>query len=162
MQTFITDKDFYKSAANLDTRRLGAQMYESIHILASLLDCTDKLVNPKRNIKNHPAAQLWERYEQELFYYITSHIYIWVNIRKYESKISRMNLKILEIYNANKLNFFKEYNPEYPKYPYWITDELIQVHRSVLIQKKSEYYKKLWPNIPDNLKMRYDWRGNIK
>lgn len=47
MQTWITDKDFFKSAANLDRRRLGAQLYEGIHVLASLLEVNDKLVTPK-------------------------------------------------------------------------------------------------------------------
>jgi hypothetical protein len=53
MQTFIPDYNFYRSACNLDTKRLGSQIYEAIHILASLLYVNDKLVNPKRNVKNH-------------------------------------------------------------------------------------------------------------
>lgn len=57
MQTFITDKNYSISASNLDNKRLGAQIYEGIHILASLLDVNDKLVTPKRSVKNHPVAK---------------------------------------------------------------------------------------------------------
>jgi hypothetical protein len=156
MQTWITDKDFYKSASNLDTRRLQANIYESIQILASLIDCSDKLVNPKRNVKNYPQAKLWKGYERELYIYIGKHILVWEQ-NKYKYDYSTITYRNYEFIIFNKL---VELNimPFLIKIPKWITDELIQVHRSVLIQKKPDYYKKLWPDVSDNLKMRYDWR----
>lgn len=186
MQTFITDKDFYKSASNLTRQHLQAQIYEGIHILASLLDVNDKLVNPKRSVKNHPASKLWVGYETELLYYIYCHISEWIDKRGCESKINSLNFILLRKYiNIN----WENQNPS------WITDELIQTHRSVLIQKEIEkennieykikmlwhdedftysqiqteahilnqkisyHYRKLWPDTPTNLKMRYDWRN---
>jgi hypothetical protein len=68
MQTWLTDSDFSLSASNLDTKRLNAQIYEGIHILSSLLDVNDKLINPKRNVKNHPASKLWVGYQKQLLF----------------------------------------------------------------------------------------------
>jgi hypothetical protein len=158
MQTWITDKDFYKSAVNLNRQHLQANLYESIHILASLLDVNDKLVNPKRNVKNHPAAKLWEGYEDALFYYIDAHIVAWLNIG-YKCNINKANMRfIYAVMKDNKYSYFQN------KISNWITDELIQTHRSVLIQKeikkKVNHYQNLWPNCPNDLKMKYDWRRN--
>jgi hypothetical protein len=185
MQTKITDKDFYKSASNLTRQHLGAQIYEGIHILASLLDCNDKLVNPKRNVKNHPASRLWIGYEYELLFYIERHLDEWCVERGYKSNINDQNFFMLcdQKYERNFKYGIKNLD--------WITDELIQTHRSVLIQKEIEkeidlkkdldlceyanisldiiikikekinncyHYRNLWPNTPTNLKMRYDWR----
>lgn len=188
MQTWITDKDFSKSASNLNRHHLHANIYESIHILASLLDCTDKLVNPKRNVKNHPAAKLWKGYEGYLYFYIEFHLSAW-HENGYESHINSKNLYMI----AKQLTLYSYYMDE--KNIVWITDELIQTHRSVLIQKEIKkdedlnykisslrkqmniknyekikskieklfkikyYYRNTWIDFPKFLKMRYDWRS---
>lgn len=153
MQTFITDKDFKQSARNLDRQRLHSQIYEAIHILSSLLEINDQLVNVKRNVKNHPAAKLWTGYELELLKYIQVHIDEWT-FRGYKTDINSRNFQVLWL-ELDVLT--KQY--DYDKLmPDWITDDLIKTHRSVLIQKKPEYYNKLWPDCPRDLKMRYDWR----
>jgi hypothetical protein len=185
MQTFITDYDFYKSASNLDTKRLGSQISQGIHILASLLDVNDKLINPKLNVKNDPAAKLWAGYKKELLYYISAHFDIWYNLG-YKMGINWQNFNLIKIMKNIKVD---------DRIPKWISDELIQTHRSVLIQKEIEkekkiikefenllykfpmgdlsveaikhhkkykllyennyYYRKLWPDCPVNLKMHY-------
>lgn len=138
MQTFITDFDFYTSASNLNRQHLQANIYEGIHILASLLDVNDKLVNPKRNVKNHPASKLWVGYEQWLLEYITNHIDLWEN-KGYRVNINAKNyLIIFEEIKKIKIN---------EPFPNWITDELIQTHRSVLIQKEIEKEKELKTQI---------------
>lgn len=143
MQTWITDYNFYDSAFNLDTKRLGSQIYEAIHILASLLNCTDKLVNPKRNVKNHPAAKLWVEYEQALINYIFKHINVWYTKNGIkENSINLINFKFI----CNKAGSLakKTYKTPIPK---WITNELINTHRSVLIQKEIEKEDKLYYKI---------------
>ena len=151
MQTWITDKDFSKSAKNLDRQRLCANMYESIHILASLLDLNDQLVTPKRNVSNHPASKIWNGNEECLYVYIACHIEEWTYSRGYKCPTNNKNMGI--IYRSG---FWERLVGSYSKN--WITDEMIQTHRSVLIQKKPEHYRPLWPDCPDDLEMRYDWR----
>jgi hypothetical protein len=92
MQTWITDKDFYKSASNLSRQHLQAQIYEGIHILASLLDVNDKLVNPKRNVKNHSASKLWIGYEVKLLNYIMIHIREWKINRNYKCAVNCLEI----------------------------------------------------------------------
>jgi hypothetical protein len=136
----------------LDSKRLGAQIYEGIHILASLLGVNDKLVNPKRDVNNHPAARLWKGYEDELMYYIIEHQRSW-NYRYAfkEDSINNQNIRIL----MKVLNYdFREYKDPLD----WITDELIEVHRSVLYAKKPEYYSNVFSQVTEGLNMRYDWR----
>lgn len=150
MQTWITDINFRKSAENLDVKRLGAQIYEGIHILSSLTGLNDKLVNPKRNVSNHPAALLWKGYEQDLMNYLKAHLDEWY-YRKYNSFINLNNLKII-------IREAQIYPMVYQFRTRWITDELIETHRSVLIQKKPEFYSQKWPNVPTNKTMHYNWR----
>lgn len=187
MQTWITDKDFYKSASNLNRQHLQAQIYKAIHILASLLDVNDKLVKPKKNVKNHPASKLWVGHEKKLLEYIWVHlVWEWMHERGFNSEKNFRNYKFL-------LGILKECDKNVPS---WVTDELIQTHRSVLIQKEIEKetkyldkyhyecnlkyqsldkidvilkkiktthkYRNLWPDTPTNLKIRYDWKINEK
>jgi hypothetical protein len=156
MQTWITDYDFYKSANNLDNKRLFANIYEAIHILSSLLNVNNKLVNPKRNVSNHPVSKLWVGYEKSLLNYIMFHLKTWCIDRKYKSNINKKNYDML----AREI-FYNEKNEKIKKQDesnkYWITDNLIKTHKSILINKNNNY-RKLWPNIPDNLPMHYNWR----
>jgi hypothetical protein len=194
MQTQITDKDFYKSASNLNRQHLQANIYEPIQVLASLLGVNDKLVNPKRDVSNHPTAKLWAGYEQDLVFYIGAHISEWTD--RYGFKEESINIRNFRMLcDENGI-----WPLSFQMYPKWITDELIETHRSVLIQKEIKkedkmrqalagvgissffttkeqeeafnkiekiydkdniyHYRKLWPDCPTDLKMRYDWKSN--
>jgi hypothetical protein len=147
MQTWITDTDISVSAHNLDRQRLGAQMYEGIHILASLCGVCDKLVNPKRDVSSHPASKLWKGYEDALFAYLCIHIIEW-DSRGYKTQINMDNMRMLSMCVPLSSNGLIDF----------ITSELITTHRSVLIAKKPDHYAGLWTDCPQGLKMRYDWR----
>ena len=148
MQIWITDRDFTKSARNLDHKRLFSNIYESIHILASIYGLHDQLVTPKRDVSNTPQAKLWRGYESMLLAYIYIHINEWRK-RGYRTTTNIDNVAMLEAKTKLLLN---------PTIPRWATDELIETHRSVLIEKKPDYYKSLWPSVTMGLQMRYDWR----
>lgn len=132
MQTWITNLDYSLSAKNLDSKRLGAQMYEGIHILASLLEVSDKLVTPKRSVKNHPVAKFWDGYELDLLCYIRYHMLEWYN-RGYSSVINEKNY--LFLYSiVSKLDY--KYIGQNSK----ITENLIKLHKQILINKNTKYY----------------------
>jgi len=149
MNSFITDYDFYTCGMNLDTRRHGAMIYENIHMLASSLGVSDQLVTPKRDVSSHPACKLWKGYEGAHFKYAMELFNAWYD-KGYHSEKNLENL----IFLAPFVGLMDKSTPP------WITEELIETHRSVLIQKKPEHYRPLWPDTPDNLTMRYNW-GNI-
>jgi len=130
MQTWILDKNYAVSASQLDRRRLGAQIYEGIHVLASLLEVNDKLVTPKRSVKNHPVAKFWQDYEYGLYWYVHAHFVEWCK-RGYKSDINRRNMIFLLDYALDKNS--ETVNPK-------ITDNLIKLHKQVLRNKDEEFY----------------------
>lgn len=140
MQTKILDFDFYKSASYLRDVELNAQIYEAIHLLASLLNCVDDLILSDKckakikNYKNYPQGKLWIGYEFDLLNYIAWHITVWYG-RGYKSYRNENNYWVLE----SKIELHPLTNQLCPN---WITGELIQTHRSVLIQKEIEREKK--------------------
>jgi hypothetical protein len=162
MQTKITDFDFYESAHNLKApRELGAQIYEAIHILACLLNVEDRLVNPisgkrSKSIKSHPAAKLWVGYERNLLYYINVHLDRWYNL-DYKMDINWQNFNLIKTIKNINIDCVL---------PKWITTELIQTHRSVLIQKEIAKENKLQQTL-NQYKWEYrektdKWRNKIE
>jgi len=145
MQTWLVANTFEKSATLLDRRRLGAQLYESVHILASLRHKNHLLINPKRDVSNHPASKLWVGYERELGAYIYAHLSEWCN-RGYKSDINTKNYRVItEGLERGMYNI-----------PSWITSEVIVTHRNVLYRKNPTFYPKKWCG---DRGMRYDWQS---
>lgn len=137
MQTWITDKNYRISASNLDNKRLGVQIYEGIHVLSSLLNINDKLVNPKRSVVNHPVAKFWKGYELDLLNYISIHMDEWLK-RGYTTQINIQNYRILVYFISLNLKYM--FNCSNHK----MNEDLIKLHKQILINKKPEYYKEKW------------------
>lgn len=132
MQTWILNHNFHVSASKLDRRRLGAQIYEGIHVLSSLLGVNDKLVTPKRSVINHPVSKFWKGYELDLLCYIRYHMIEWYK-RGYKSEINEKNY--LFLYKELSKNDFEHIGSN-PK----ITDNLIKLHKQILINKDQNLY----------------------
>ena len=143
MQTFICDIVLNISASNLDVKRLGKQRIEAIQIAMCLLEKESKW-------KNHPAVKMWKGFEVFLVKeYLKSILDEW-NKRGFKNeKCKEHYFRLLE----------KVKNKKIIK-PYWINSEFIEAHRSNLIRKKPEFYKKLWSFTESNLE--YIWpKGDI-
>lgn len=95
MQTFLVHEDPYMSAKLLDQKRRFSQIYEGIHILASLTQTTHLLVNPKRNVANHPVAKLWSPYPGALLHYCVAHFSVWRKMYPMSPSINAENLAML-------------------------------------------------------------------
>ena len=141
MQGWILSYDFYQSANCLDDRRLLANIYENIHGLASLVGLNDKLINPKRSVKNHPNIKRWDGYIQAYINYIHRHLMSWDD--RYPIKDTSINLNNM-IYIMEQINVFPLVIDLIPK---WITDELIQEHKQILLQKDYKFYSQVFNNI---------------
>ena len=129
MQTFLPFSDFEKSAKALDYRRLGKQRIEAYQIWKVLTGQTTAW-------KNHPAVKMWQGYEQALLVYQDIMIKEWIN-RGYK--------------NTMKLRSNGDF-----KSPPWLGDELFHLsHQSNLIRKNPEYYKKIFGDVPNDMK--YVW-----
>lgn len=142
MQTNITDFNIKKSIYNLDRQRLFSNIYENIHGLACLLECVDNLILSDKakiqakKLKNKPQCKLWEGYEKYLISHIIEAYDRWYEEfadkekTKYYGTVNYKNIEIL----LEKLNTW--IFPDF--YPDWVTSEVIQIHRSHLIQKEIE------------------------
>lgn len=140
MQTFLPYPSFKQSAAALDYRRLGKQRVEVLQLLNSI----KKLKNnePVKGWKNHPCRKMWHNYTNALVNYGLDVCIEWKK-RGYKDTCYE---KILAHLNRNEL----------VKLPPFLGDESFHLsHKSMLIQKMPEYYKKQWPDVPDNIE--YVW-----
>lgn len=138
MQTFLVSPSFSETAKVLDNKRLGNQRLEAWIILRTNLGITN-------GWRNHPAVKQWKGYEWALVEYAQAMCEEWTNRGFKDSMYVKFNNLLNEYRNKGlKDNFFV--------YPKWITNnDLILSHRSNLIRKLPEHYKKFWTGIPDNI-----------
>lgn len=141
MQTFLPYSDFVKSAEVLDTKRLGKQRVEVLQLLNSFHKPNYK------GWKNHPAREMWRGYENGLVEYGLAVCQVW-KARGYKDTCYE---KIQAWQDSTKPTEF----------PSWIgREDIHQSHKSKLIQKAPEFYKPIWPGVPDNLE--YVWPIPLK
>ena len=133
MQTFLTHYHddiqiaFRRTASELDWQRLGKQRVEAYQILRAIMGFTKGWVN-------HPCTLMWRDHYVLLELYHDVMIDEWVQ-RGYRNTMSK------------KYGSWKQW----PAKPEWFLPELVRSHQSNLIRKKPEHYKKLWPDVPDDL-----------
>lgn len=162
MQTFMPYSDFKQVAKCLDYRRLGKQRVEAWQIYLTLIKirCREELLilKSKRKLEedeenkllsleeigweNHPIVKMWKGYEGGLCYYGICMCNEW-KARGYKDTLTAKFLTGLSSFDNNKI-------------PTWVFDEKVhKSHQSNLVRKDSEHYKKLFPDIPDNIP--YKW-----
>jgi len=138
MQTFLPYPDFVKSAESLDIKRLGKQRVEVLQLLNSFHKPNYK------GWKNHPAREMWRGHEQALVVYGCAVCSVW-KARGYKDTC------------FEKIAYYTTNDPI--TLPSWIgRDDIHLSHKSNLIRKYPEYYKPLWPDVPNNLE--YIWPTN--
>jgi hypothetical protein len=126
LQTFLPYPDFVKTARVLDNRRLGRQRVEAYQILRVLAGMT-------KGWTNHPTVRMWSGYEIALSVYMNVMIEEWER-RGYRNSMFRV---------TTSDNF---------DLPPWFADpDFHAAHRSNLLRKDPEHYRKFWPNEPDDL-----------
>jgi len=140
MQTFLPYNDYTECAKVLDMKRLGKQRVEVLQLLKWIHGL--KAGVGKKGWSNHPARKMWytDSYDftNALVCYGVAICQEWISRGYNDTCLS----KIEHYYD-------KSLRTDNPKF---IGDELFhESHRSKLIHKKPEYYRKFWPNIPDDL-----------
>lgn len=135
MQTFMPYPNLKKSLKVLDRQRLGKQRVEAFQILNILLNRTDK-----KGWRNHPAVKMWEGYENALKLYFNKAVKLWI------SKGYKNNMKF-EVIDGKII------------LPKWIGNKKFHTsHRSNLLRKDKEFYRKFGWIEKDNLE--YVWPVN--
>ncbi|SDM23776.1 hypothetical protein SAMN04489726_0524 [Allokutzneria albata] len=143
MQTFLPHADFAASAAVLDDRRLGKQRVETLQILRAL-------VWPEYGWKRHPAVTMWRGFTRALVGYGVEMCREWGARGHADSTVDSL------------LEFSGGEVPEQGELidtgavPPWLGDEAVHVsHRSALVRKEPEHYRRFFPDVPDDLP--YTW-----
>ena len=135
MQTFLPYKSIQKSMKCLDYKRLGKQRVEAMQILKALND-----VN--YGWRNHPCVKMWSGYEDALKAYMNASIVEWID-RGY-----------------NNTMLIVDHKEDY-KNPSWLGDSRVHdSHKSNLLRKEPQFYKKYNWKVPDTIE--YYWAGHGK
>lgn len=138
MQTFLPYRDFEKTAASLDMKRLGKQRVETLQIVKAILTPTQK------GWQNHPAVNMWRGYLGSLLDYQVAICYEWVANRGYKDTCLEKTELLLESADLGISD------------PPWLGNEAVHVsHQSNLVQKDPIFYRTVFPDAPDNLE--YVW-----
>lgn len=139
MQTFLPYADFAASAAVLDDRRLGKQRVETFQILRAL-------TFPTYAWKNHPAVRMWRGFLPALVTYGLATCDAWEQ-RGFADTVA-----------GSLLEFTGGVPPEVGELrvrgqlPPWLGTAALHVsHRSALVRKEPEFYRRFFPKVPEGL-----------
>lgn len=136
MQTFLPYPSFADSAAVLDRQRLGKQRVETWQILKALTEGSGWV--------NHPATRMWRGYPVALAVYGTAMCREWINRGYNDSLLPRF----MDAAAAGRTEL-----------PPWVGDTAFHLsHQSNLVRKLPEFYRPLFPDVPDDLP--YIWPEN--
>ena len=131
MQTFLAYPSFAMSAKVLDRQRLGKQRVETLQILNTLEN--------GGAWSNHPAVKMWKGFERWLILYGVLMCQEWKR-RGYKDTCEE---KIRQ-----KCRIFALDVPP----PSWLGNTQFHMsHRSNLIRKNKEFYKKYWPDVKGDI-----------
>jgi hypothetical protein len=142
MQTFLPDPSFVASARLLDPRRLGKQRVETLQLLRAN-------TVPDYGWRHHPAATMWRGYVPALTAYGLAIVDAWTaagfadairgDILAFAPEVDGVPQRELAV-------------------PSWLGDDALhRSHRSNLVRKDPEFYRPLFPDVPDDLP--YVWPG---
>ncbi len=148
MQTFLPYVSFRKSAVVLDNKRLGKQRVEAYQILKILLKLRD---HPKAKPawRNHPAVLMWKNWEPALCVYGADMCHEWAR-RGYEDNLEWYFIEAWLI----------RFKGQSATIPTWLTPKLTRSHRSNLLRKHPNHYRRYWPKLRDDLP--YHWPIKLK
>ncbi|MFX0084256.1 MAG: MSMEG_6728 family protein [Candidatus Hodarchaeota archaeon] len=151
MQTFLPYANFVKSPECLDYKRLGKQRLEAYDIYRinmyilhrkNLFDSKKQKDYLLKRYKNHLIVLMWRGYELALLIYGHYVCREWIR-RGYNDNMSPKFRKALGKHFLNRNDI---------EYPLWLGDERVHSsHRSNLLRKKPEHYRKFGWKEPDNL-----------
>ena len=139
MQTFLPYRDFRRSAAILDDRRLGKQRVETLQILRAL-------TWEKYGWKHHPAVRMWRGHVPALVRYGIDITDQWLRRGRADTVRDQL-LEFVDGEVALQDDLAREH-----RLPVWLgRRDFHRGHQSALVRKDPEHYRRYFPRIPDDL-----------
>jgi len=143
MQTFVPEYDYAVCARVLDRQRLGKQRVECLQILKTIV-----AGDSARGWRNHPAVAMWRGHEYALVQYSNAVCDEWTR-RGYRDTCRESIRQIFDEWQEGKCLSWHEYPS------WWLEADIHESHKSNLVRKLPEHYKKLWPSVADDIS--YVW-----
>ncbi|MFD5830491.1 MSMEG_6728 family protein [Lentzea sp. NPDC060358] len=144
MQTFLPCPDFAATARVLDQRRLGKQRVETLQIQRAL-------VVPGHGWRHHPAVKMWAGFEEALVRYGAEMCAAWRERGFADTCEATMRADLAEARDVTLVRTQEELALA-GDLPPWIGDEAVhRSHRSALVRKMPEHYRRFFPDVPDDL-----------
>ncbi|MEU6674890.1 MSMEG_6728 family protein [Streptomyces sp. NPDC046925] len=144
MQTFLPYPDFTRSAAALDQARLGKQRVEALQVLRGL-------TVPGYGWRHHPAVRMWTGYEEALVRYGLDICAMWVA----EGRVDTCAATLVTDFTRHRPDTAvrtREQLADAGELPPWLGDrDFHRSHQSALLRKAPEFYRPLFPDVPDDL-----------
>ena len=143
MQTFLPFSDFEASARVLDLKRLGKQRVECIQVLRGL-------TIPTYGWRHHPAVKMWAGHLEALGRYSFTCCEVWTESGFGDTCAATIGTELaaagIEVVRTqSELEAVGEL-------PLWLgDDDFHRSHRSALVRKDPDFYRPLFPDVPDDL-----------
>ena len=140
MQTFLPYRDFRRSAAVLDDRRLGKQRVETLQILRALTWET-------YGWKRHPAVRMWRGHLPALVRYGVDITDQWLR----RGRADTVRDQLLEFTAPAGVPSQQDLAAA-GLLPAWLGQrDFHRGHQSALVRKDPGHYRRYFPRIPDDL-----------
>ena len=127
------------------------QIDDALAILASITELTDHIMIKHKIDKESMVCRLWTGFEQDLINYTEAHLIEAIR-RGFRPDTQNIDFRFI----THEISTYPLITVDL--IPRWVMPGLIITHRSCLIQEYPEHYGKLWPHVPKDKVMRYDWR----
>ncbi|WP_329136408.1 MSMEG_6728 family protein [Streptomyces sp. NBC_01476] len=143
MQTFLPYPDFAASAAVLDARRLGKQRVEALQVLRGL--------TVPGGWRHHPVVAMWTGYEEALVRYGLEMCREWTREGRRDTVAGTLRADFAALRPHAPIREQAEL-AEAGELPGWLGDPAFhRSHRSALVTKAPEHYRRLFPGVPAGL-----------
>ncbi|MFW6090881.1 MAG: MSMEG_6728 family protein [Actinomycetota bacterium] len=144
MQTFLPYADFAATARVLDRRRLGRQRVEAFQVLRGL-------TVPGHGWRHHPAVKMWAGYEEALVRYALEICAVWRRAG-YADTVEEKIRADLAAATAVTTVRSQQALAAAGELPPWLGSEAFhRSHRSALLRKDPEHYRRWFPDVPADL-----------
>lgn len=144
MQTFLPYADFAATARVLDRRRLGRQRVEAFQVLRGL-------TVPGHGWRHHPAVKMWAGYEEALVRYALEICAVWRASGYADTVEEKIRADLAAATGVTTVRT-QEALAAAGELPPWLGSEAFhRSHRSALLRKDPEHYRRWFPDVPADL-----------
>ncbi|MEU9101262.1 MSMEG_6728 family protein [Streptomyces sp. NPDC048361] len=144
MQTFLPCPGFTDSAAVLDQRRLGKQRVEALQVFRGL-------TVPGYGWRRHPAVRMWSGYEEALVRYGLVMCAAWTAEGRADTCAGTLMEDYRRWHDTGSVRDQEELARDGELPPWLGSPEFHRSHRSALVRKEPDFYRSLFPEVPDDL-----------